>query len=780
MIAPEDDRESRLNELLLCYFEAMERGESPQRRDLIDAHPEFAEELTSFFEDLEAVNRFAAPLREAAFVEPSSAPRPVDKAAFWNDREADPAADPNAVGPAVSSGDLGRIGDFRLIREVGRGGMGVVYEAEQLSLRRRVALKILPFAAAFDARHLQRFRNEALAAAQLHHTTIVPVYAVGAEAGVHYYAMQFIDGQSLAELIGGLRSLNDHLGARAPDATAAEKSATERQTPNEVLQSLEEPLRTERLRHERLLASPLVGSISSEHHLRATKRCFFERVARLGAQVAEGLDHAHQLGVIHRDVKPANLMIDARGEVWIADFGLAMFRDDVELTMTGELIGTLRFMSPEQGTARRGLVDHRTDIYSLGVTLYELLTLTPAFAGSDRHELLRRIVLEEPKALRSIDPTIPRELETVILKAIAKEPGERYATAQEMANDLHRFIDDRPVLARRPSWNEAAMRWARRHNGIVVASVAALLATVLALAVFASVLAQEHALTTRALDGQRQKAREAEEQRALAEANFESARKAVDFFAELSREELLEHPPMWEVRRKVLEASVRYYRELSHKRPGDPALQTELIACEARLVELVNERAAMVTLDLCLLLNDPAVQQELQLSADQLEQLPDLVEPMIADFVRRLPAEDDDRAEFRRTFIAHARRAQSQIASFLHETQSRRLRQIALQQPSPFAFASGETLDALELTDEQRQQVRDIQAATVRKMARSMRPGQKWEDFRDEHLRDWKDANLRIVSLFTPAQFAMWSEMIGAPFASSPDRFRQPLVAPAR
>ncbi len=362
-----------------------------------------------------------------------------------------------ASGSHLASGDAasGVLGDYRIVREVGRGGMGVVYEAEQVSLSRRVALKVLPLAATLDPRQLQRFKNEALAAAHLQHQHIVPVHAVGCERGVHYYAMQFVDGQTLAELIAELRRT---AGAKAP----ADPEATGPHTPCPGGETA------------------AIAALSTERSTRSP--AFFRSVAELGRQAAEALDHAHQLGVIHRDVKPANLMLDGRGKLWITDFGLAHCQSQASLTMSGDLVGTLRYMSPEQALAQRVVIDHRTDVYSLGATLYELLTLEPAFAGQDRQELLRQIAFEEPKPPRRICKAIPAELETIVLKAMEKNPADRYATAQEVADDLRHWLEDRPIKARRPSLRQVATKWARRHRPLV-ASLAAGLLTLLSVAV---------------------------------------------------------------------------------------------------------------------------------------------------------------------------------------------------------------------------------------------------------------------------------------------------------
>ena len=292
-----------------------------------------------------------------------------------------------------------QLGDYRVLREIGRGGMAVVYEAEQISLGRRVALKVLPFAAAIDPKQRQRFQIEAQAAAQLHHAHIVPIFGLGYDHGIHYYAMQFVEGRSLAAILDELRSFNLAI------ATTVEK-----------------PTRPDRE--------------------------FCHNAARLGTEAANALDHAHGLGIVHRDIKPANLLIDPDGSLWITDFGLARYRSDLSLTHTGDMVGTLRYMSPEQALARRDVVDQRTDIYSLGITLYEQLTLQHAFDGRDHQELLRQIALDEPTLPHRLNPAIPRDLETIVLKAMAKEPSNRYTTAQELAADLRRFLEDKPIRAR--------------------------------------------------------------------------------------------------------------------------------------------------------------------------------------------------------------------------------------------------------------------------------------------------------------------------------------------
>jgi tetratricopeptide (TPR) repeat protein len=333
---------------------------------------------------------------------------------------------------AAAGGDdhAGTLGDFRILAEVGRGGMGIVYEAEQLSLGRRVALKVLPLAAAMDPRQLERFRIEARAAAALRHEHIVAVHAVGCERGVHFIAMDFIDGITLAQLIQAANS-----PAAIPVGSAEASSGGE--------------------------PTPPVAWLTTETGKRG--RDFYRSAARLIAQAAEALEYAHVMGVVHRDIKPGNLMVDAAGALWVADFGMARFGPDDGLTVSGDLIGTLRYMSPEQALARHGLVDHRTDVYALGATLYELLTGHAAVGGADRQEIMRRLAFEESVPPRKLDRQIPADLETVVLKALAKEPTERYATAKELADDLNRFLEEAPIRAKRATVRQRVSRCVRRR-----------------------------------------------------------------------------------------------------------------------------------------------------------------------------------------------------------------------------------------------------------------------------------------------------------------------------
>jgi eukaryotic-like serine/threonine-protein kinase len=449
-------QQSELARVLDAYLAAVEAGEAIDPEALVAAHPEIADRLRSCL----------AVLRVASQVEGS----------------ADLGV---AIDPSVDT----CLGDFRILRIIGRGGMGIVFEAEQVSLRRRVALKVLPFAAALDPQQSRRFQIEAQAAAQLHHTNIVPIFSVGCERGVHYYAMQYIQGQTVAALIGDLRRLTE-LEAAA-DAATGISLATEvisgrlDPAPAPSRRPIEESVaegRATGIPAGRVTPDPAhpVASLDSTR-----THAYFRTMAHLALQAAEALDHAHRLGIIHRDIKPANLLVDVRGNLWITDFGLARMQADSSLTMTGDILGTLRYISPEQSSARREIVDHRTDVYSLGATLYELLTLQPAYDGRDRAELLHQLAFGEPKPPRSWNPAIPRDLETIVLKALARDVPNRYATAQELADDLRRFLDQRPIQARRPSVWKHAEKWARRHKTlvaslIVVTSLAVISGTIVA------------------------------------------------------------------------------------------------------------------------------------------------------------------------------------------------------------------------------------------------------------------------------------------------------------
>ena len=336
------------------------------------------------------------------------------------DRLMHPAADSGSItapvfggGTSATAETIPAIPGYAILREIGRGGMGIVYEAHQVSLGRHVALKIL-----LHHGDPVRFRREAKAAGRLHHTNIVPVFGVGEHQGRHYYAMQYIAGRGL-----DARSRRDS-GAGPPDFRAA---------------------------------------------------------ARIGAQVADALAYAHAHGVIHRDIKPSNLLIDEGGTVWITDFGLAKdLTDESTLTQTGDILGTLRYLAPER-VGGRG--DERVDIYGLGASLYELICGRSAFDQADRAALLSHLMHYDPPRPRQLDPRVPRDLETVILKAMARDPADRYASANGLAQDLRRFLEDRPICGRRVRTRERLVRWCRGNPATAAMAGGIVLALILGTAV---------------------------------------------------------------------------------------------------------------------------------------------------------------------------------------------------------------------------------------------------------------------------------------------------------
>jgi eukaryotic-like serine/threonine-protein kinase len=430
------------------FAERFRRGERPTIAEYAVRHPEFADEIRELFPALIMIEE----------AEVDSSHGPCDDV------------------PTDNGEPLKQLGDFRILREVGRGGMGVVYEAVQEPLGRHVALKVLPFDPRNKGVQSDRFRREARVAARLHHSNIVPVHGIGSEAGLHYYAMQFIDGNGLDAVLRDVRRCRS--GQAISPGTATSLATNDGPVADSTGGGTATPSAT-------MAAEPL--------HL------YYRSVARLGAQAADALAYAHTQNVIHRDIKPSNLLLDTQGTLWIADFGLAKADDGDDLTQTGDVVGTLRYMAPERFA---GVTDARGDIYSLGLTLYEMLLLRPAFDDSDRGRLIRHITQEEPRRPSSIDPRLPHDLETIILKAIAKEPSQRYQTAHELADDLRRFLADRPIRARRTAAWEQAWRWCRRNP-----SSAGFAATALGLLVALAVISTVAAVIFR---GQRNETRQAE------------------------------------------------------------------------------------------------------------------------------------------------------------------------------------------------------------------------------------------------------------------------------
>ena len=487
----------RFEELAEEFAARFRRGERPSFEEYIDRCPGLADEIRELFPALVEVERV----------------------------KEDHPERPGAAEPAAAVPSLSQVGDYRILREVGRGGMGVVYEAEQVSLGRRVALKVLPRQVSSDLKMLARFRREARSAAQLHHTNIVPVFEVGKQGEVSYYAMQFIQGQGLDLIIDELRRLKDPAHRPGPDrdtdrpappipaGTTAPASSRAWQvnrmahsllTGRFGLETLGGPSKAEAAGLDReatdassdrrdpdeteapptsdptpvAVSSPASSVVlpggSPLSAVESGRRPFFRSAAHIGRQVAAGLAYAHARGIVHRDIKPSNLLLDTQGVVWITDFGLAKAGDD-GLTHTGDILGTVRYMAPERF---RGEGDGRADVYALGLTLYELLTLRPAFDSSDRLALIEQIKTEDPSRPRALDSRIPRDLETIVLKAIGKDLKNRYQSADALAEDLRRFLADEPIEARPVGPLERAWIWAKRRPAaaalLLVSGVAAL------------------------------------------------------------------------------------------------------------------------------------------------------------------------------------------------------------------------------------------------------------------------------------------------------------------
>ncbi|MFO0898424.1 MAG: serine/threonine-protein kinase, partial [Pirellulales bacterium] len=614
--AGDPSEDPRLLAAVKEYQEALAAGQPVDRREFAARYPELAAELEACLQGLDLLN---------AMTSESVA------------RSRTGTQSTKGAGPFSAADELG---DFRIVREIGRGGMGVVYEAWQLSLGRRVALKVLPFAGAFDPRQLQRFRHEAQAAAQLHHSHIVPVYAVGCERGVHFYAMQLIEGQSLAELIRQLREQAGLAEELPNNSTAAGQRSAAKPTTSSPLKFDTTPgaatLSLSTARSPLPAAGPWSQNLSMQRGTR--KQEFFRVAARLALQAAEALDYAHQFGVIHRDIKPGNLLIDGRGHLWITDFGLAQFQTDFGLTQTGDLVGTLRYASPEQVGGQKVLVDQRADVYALGASLYELLTLHPLFEARHRTGLLHQVLTQEPRAPRAVDRQIPAELETVLLKALAKNPLDRYATARELADDLQRFLLDQPILARRPTPWVRTQKWLRRHPSVVVSTVVILLLGVVGLSISNLMIGRARASAVSAWNEEQKKANEAEEQRKLAvqqtklaQQRLTQARELVDLLIRISDEDLAGRPfhggpHLQGLQRKLLETALAYYQDFIDDNANDPKMQAELIAGRENVQRLLTELALFQSAGDVLLLTRQDVLEDMQVDGEQTQKLRTLLQ----------------------------------------------------------------------------------------------------------------------------------------------------------
>jgi serine/threonine protein kinase/WD40 repeat protein len=414
-VPPTSDDLAVLDQLAEDFVDRLRRGERPPIQTYSDKNPKLAADIERLFPTLVAMERLGSSTEPTQpVIRPSEVPE--------------------------------RIGGYRIIRVIGEGGMGLVYEAVEESLGRHVALKVLPSHARLSERFRERFTREARAAARLHHPHIVPVFNVGEDRGTQFYAMQFIRGRALDSMLG------PRTGVAAGSETVSLGSAPQPAEPT--------------------------APVSRGRTALDTGPAHFRWVAEVGAQVADALAYAHEEGVIHRDVKPSNLLLDDHGAVWVTDFGLAKTTEAEGLTAPGDIVGTLRYMAPERFS---GWSDARSDVYGLGATLFELLTGRPMFDDPDRGKLIHAILQSDPPRPRKLNRNIPRDLETIVLKATAREPGHRYASAQALAGDLRRFLAGLPIHARRHSPVAYAWRWCKRKpfaaitSGLLAVSLLALL-----------------------------------------------------------------------------------------------------------------------------------------------------------------------------------------------------------------------------------------------------------------------------------------------------------------
>jgi serine/threonine protein kinase len=643
------------NRLADEFAERYRQGERPPLSEYADKYPELADEIRELFPALVAIEQFGG--------------------------GADEATGPRSARPETTKPIPERLGDYRIVREIAHGGMGIVYEAVQESLGRHVALKVLPEHRLSDPNQLERFRREARAAAMLHHTNIVPVYGVGECAGVHHYAMQYIQGQSLddvlrqvkrlrgvkpvepaascvpgldpglatsvaIELVSGrfagqigspleaesgaalhppagvlksrvgtpasgrrsqfilfrrhpekLPPLNKGGSGGVPAPQPSQQGPPERPAaPDPPLPPLSKGGRIGArkpqggcTRSDPNVSSPHpppVGkhppttadgegpglSSSASSIVGQSGSLYYRSVARIGVQAAEAIAYAHQHKVLHRDIKPSNLLLDVQGTVWVTDFGLAKAEGEGALTQTGDIVGTLHYMAPERF---RGQASARSDVYALGLTLYEMLVLEPAFAAQERARLIDKILHEEPPNPRQLDSRIPRDLETIVLKAMAREPSDRYGTALELAEDLRRYLADRPILARRASTVERARRWCRRNP--VVAGL--LTAVFLAMTAGTAVSTWQAMRATRAQQLARDRLREAE-------SNLLLARQAVDEMYTKVVKDFGDKPHMQLFQREVLEKALRFYQQFARRKSGDPGIQRETAAASLRVANI--------------------------------------------------------------------------------------------------------------------------------------------------------------------------------------------------
>jgi tetratricopeptide (TPR) repeat protein len=423
-----------------------------------------------------------------------------------------------------------RIGPYLVRGELGRGGMGVVYRASHESLHRDVALKVLPTPWTVAPKRVERFLREAAAAARLDHPGIARVFDAGRVDGTFYYAMELVDGRTLRSVSCRVEEACQRDPRRLPD-------------------------------------SPQLGVAGCKNRA--------HEVAAVGVQIARALAHAHAHGVVHLDVKPQNLMLDGDGRIRLLDFGLA--KDlAYDVSMSGDYAGTPHYTSPEQVEPGRFPVDARADIFSLGTVLYELATLRRPFEGASGEAVLRAVLNDEPRPLRSFDPRLPRDLEAVVMRALEKRPEARYADASELAEDLARCQRGEPVHARRSAWWRRLSRRVRKNPWATAAVTLAVLLFVGAPVAGLVWSTHENAALAR--------------ERRVAELGFDRTRRAVDrLMTRVMTDDVPDLPYVQDFRLRLLEDAREFQAELAAEAPGDASVVLELARASSRVGQLRAE-----------------------------------------------------------------------------------------------------------------------------------------------------------------------------------------------
>jgi tetratricopeptide (TPR) repeat protein len=507
--SPAVEREERLFAVLAAYLQAVESGQTPSRRELLENHPDIADDLEAFLQQDEALQRLSG--------HPSLAAAP-SSSVLGQSIEAPTRGEPlplrRELSPAPPEGDVVDFGDYELLEVIARGGMGIVFRARHKELGRLVALKMILRGDLASEEERRRFRLEASAIARMDHPHIVPIYEVGEHQGHCFYAMKLIEG-------GGLdRRLDVFHG----DPRSA---------------------------------------------------------VRLMMDVARAVHHAHQRGILHRDLKPSNILIDGEGRPHVADFGLAkwMESDGADATRTGLVLGTPSYMAPEQASGQRDAVTISTDVYGLGAVLYALLTGRPPFRGESILDTIEQVRVREPDPPSRPDCRIDRDLQTICLTCLRKEPGRRYRSAAALVDDLERWLARQPIAARPISPAERIWRWVRREP--LSAGLAAMVVVLMILGVAGLVVS--NLLIARERDDARVQKRIAEEQSRQADAQHRradersrQARRAVDeMYTQVAERWLYDQPRLSEVQREFLEKALRFYEDLAREDADDPAVQVD-------------------------------------------------------------------------------------------------------------------------------------------------------------------------------------------------------------